>query len=270
MEHGGKNITEVKLYKCGYCKNNMRHVFRKHKKEIREFPALAVRLEHKTLGTVLYDTGYSDLIYKNHVISFLYNALNRSFVGAEDTIYAKLVADDVAPGCVKRVILSHAHPDHMGGLRLLRGYELISTEQVLATMWGGSPFHLVFRNMIPEKEIVCRAVKPFAGTSVLDGYFERIYDVLEDGSVLGVELNGHAKGQLGIFLPEYNLFFAADACWGADLLCKVRQMRLAPRCIQNDYKAYVETAERLDRFTADHPEVQVVYSHDRREEIRYE
>ena len=270
MEHGGKNITEVKLYNCGYCKNNMRHVFRKNKKEIREFPALAVRLEHKTLGTVLYDTGYSDLIYKNHVISFLYNALNRSFVRTEDTIPEKLVADGIAPECVKRVILSHAHPDHMGGLRLLRGYELISTERVLATMWGGSPFHLVFRNMIPEKEIACRAVKPFAGTSVLDGYFERIYDVFEDGSVLGVELNGHAKGQLGIFLPEYNLFFVADACWGADLLCKVRHMRLAPRCIQNDYKAYVETVERLVQFTADHPEIHVVYSHDRREEIRYE
>lgn len=270
MEHGGKNITEVKLYNCGYCINNMRHVFRKNKKEIREFPALAVRLEHKTLGTVLYDTGYSELIYKNHIISFLYNRLNRSFVREEDTIPAKLSGDGIAPECVKRVILSHAHPDHMGGLRLLRDYELISTERVLATMRKGNPLNLVFRNMIPEKEVPCRAVTPFTGKSVLDGYFERIYDVLEDGSVLGVELNGHAKGQLGIFLPEYNLFLAADACWGADLLCKVKQMRFAPRCIQNDYKAYVETVARLERFTADHPEIQVVYSHDRREEVRYE
>ena len=153
---------------------------------------------------------------------------------------------------------------------MFRDYELISTEQVLTTMWEGKPLNLVFRNMIPEKAIACRAVKPFAGTSVLNGYFERIYDVLEDGSVLGVELNGHAKGQLGIFLPEYNLLFAADACWGADLLCKVKMMRFAPRCIQNDYKAYVETAERLERFIADHPEIQVVYSHDRRGEVRYE
>lgn len=270
MENGGKKITEVKLYKCGYCINNMRHVFRKNEKEIREFPALAVRLQHKTLGTVLYDTGYSDLIYKYPVVSFLYNVLNRSFVRSEDTIYAKLTADGIDPDSVKRVILSHAHPDHMGGLRLLRGYELISTERVLTTMWRGSPFHLVFRNMIPEKEVPCRAVKLFTGTSVLDGYFERIYDVFEDGSVLGVELNGHAEGQLGIFLSEYNLLFAADACWGTDLLCKVKQMRFAPRCIQNDYKAYVDTAERLERFTADHPEIQVLYSHDRREEVRYE
>ncbi len=270
MEHGGKNITEVKLYKCGYCINNMRHVFRKNKKEIREFPALAVRLEHKTLGTVLYDTGYSDLIYKNHLVSFLYNGLNKSFVTSENTIPAKLAADGIAPECVKRVILSHAHPDHMGGLRLLRGYELISTEQVLTTMRRGNPLNLVFRNMIPEKEIPCRTVKPFTGTSVLNGYFQQVYDVFEDGSVLGVELNGHAKGQLGIFLPEYNLLFAADACWGADLLCKVKKMRFAPRCIQNDYKAYVDTAERMERFTADHPEIQVLYSHDRREETRYE
>lgn len=270
MENGGKCITEVKLYKCGYCRNNLGHVFRKHGKELRDFPALAVRLQHKTLGTILYDTGYSELIYKNHIISFLYNALNRSFVKEEDRITDKLSADGVSPDSVKTVILSHAHPDHIGGLRLLRGYELRSTEQVLTTLKSGNLFKLVFRNMIPDRDVSYRAVMPYEEASVVDGYFDRIYDVLGDGSVLGVELNGHAKGQMGLFLPEYNLFFAADACWGADLLDKVKSMRLAPRLIQDNYKDYVDTVTRLERFGTDHPEVRIVYSHDRTEEVRYE
>lgn len=270
MENGGNRITEVKLYKCGYCTNNLGHVFRKYGKELRDFPALAVRLQHKTLGTILYDTGYSELIYKNHILSFLYNALNRSFVKEADLITEKLRGDGVGPDSVKTVILSHAHPDHIGGLRLLHGYELRSTEQVLATLKSGNPFKLVFRNMIPDGGVSYRAVTPYEEASVLDGYFECIYDVLGDGSVLGVELNGHAKGQMGLFLPEYRLFFAADACWGKDLLCKVKSMRFAPRLIQDDYKTYVDTVARIKRFAADHPEVQIIYSHDRTEEVQYE
>ena len=94
--------------------------------------------------------------------------------------------------------------------------------------------------------------------------------MLGDGSVLGVELNGHAAGQLGIYLPEYELLFAADACWGADLLCKVKDMRKVAQWIQNDYKEYINTAERLERLIQEHPEIKVIFSHDIMEEMQYE
>lgn len=270
MVNGGKKITGIKLYQCGFCKNNLGHVFKHQKSEVREFPALVVLLQHKEFGNILYDTGYSELIYKNHVISFLYNALNRTYLKEEDTITSKLKKDCIACDSIKKIILSHAHPDHIGGLRLFTRYELLSTKKVIDTLKKGSCFNLVFRNMIPDGDICYKEVKLFEGDCILKKYFDGIYDVLGDGSVLGVELNGHALGQLGIYLPEYKMLFVADACWGADLLCKVKNMRVVAKLIQDDYKEYVKTATRIEEFSKAHPEIKIIYSHDRGEELQYE
>ena len=270
MENGGNNKMELRLYKCGLCKNNLGHMFRHHGKEVRFFPALVVLIKHPTMGNILYDTGYSKLIYKNHFVSFLYNALNRSYVKDSDTIVAKLQAEGINPTSVKKVILSHAHPDHIGGLRLLHNYELISTQQVIETLKNGNVFQLVFRNMKPQESIDYRYVHQYQGDTFLKKYFDVIYDVLEDGSILGVELNGHAAGQLGIYIPEQNIFLAADACWGTDLLCKVQDMRLLARMIQNNYSEYVDTVRRIERLIKENPEIKVIFSHDTMEEVYYE
>lgn len=270
MEHGGKRITKIKIYNCGCCKNNLNHVLKGYGKEIRMFPARVLLLEHETLGKILYDTGYSKLIYRNHVVSFLYNALNKSYVKEEDTIVSKLHKEGVEAGDIHRIILSHAHPDHIGGLCFFQNYEILSTPKVIDTLQNGGAFQLVFRNMKPKEEVQYTRLQPCVKESVLNDYFQQVYDVLGDGSVLGVELNGHAAGQLGIYLPEYELLFAADACWGADLLCKVKDMRKVAQWIQNDYKEYINTAERLERLIQEHPEIKVIFSHDIMEEMQYE
>lgn len=270
MENGGNSKIKIKLYKCGFCKNNLAHVFRHHGKEVRMFPALVVLIQHPTMGNILYDTGYSDLIYKNHVPSFLYNTLNRSYVSESDTIVAKLQADGVNPESIQKVILSHAHPDHIGGLRLIHDYELISTEQVIDTLKNGNVFQLVFRNMKPREDVCYQSVKPYKGDTFLKQYFDVVYDVLGDGSILGVELNGHAQGQLGIYLPKQQILFAADACWGTDLLSKVKDMRLVAQRIQNNYEEYVDTVRRIERFMEKHPKIKVIFSHDAMEEVCYE
>lgn len=270
MENGGRSITKVKLYECGYCKNNLGHVFKHQKSEVRFFPALVVLIQHSRFGNILYDSGYSHLIYKNNAVSFLYNALNRTYLKDSDTIVQKLRADAIDPDSIHKIILSHAHPDHIGGLKLFQNYELISTEKVLDTLKNGNVFQLVFRNMVPDSSVQYVSVPPFAGDSVLGGYFEKIYDVLGDGSILGVELNGHAEGQLGIFLPEHKVLFVADACWGADLLSRVKDMRMVAKRIQNNYGEYMDTATKLERFMTDHPDIKIVYSHDKTEKTQYE
>ena len=266
MENGGKNITEIKLYECGYCVNNLGHVFKGHKKEIRNFPALVALIKHKEFGNILYDTGYSELIYQNGFVSFLYNAINKSYVKPQDSIYSKLLAEGKAPEKIDKIILSHAHPDHIGGLRLFNNYQLISTKEVIDTLKGGNAFKLVFRNMRPKGDVEYVAVKEYMGDSFLRKYFHKLYDVLGDGSIIGVELNGHAKGQLGIYFPEQQMFFVADACWGNDLLAKVETMRFIPRRIQNNYKEYLNTAKALRALSLEHPEISIIYSHDKMEE----
>lgn len=270
MDNGGKSIKRVKLYACGCCKNDLGIVFRGHPTDKRTFPALVVLIEHNTVGNILYDTGYSELVYKNGLVSKIYNTLNKTFISENEIIDNRLRGDGIDPDSIDHIILSHAHPDHIGALKRFSGYELISTKEVFEKLDSGKKLSLTFTNMIPEDEYRRKIVRRCKNKGIFDGFFPEVYDVSGDGSIIGVRLDGHAEGQLGIFLPELKLFFAADSCWGEDLLSEIPKMRPLPRLIQNNYKKYAATAESLLRFKSDHPEIKIIFSHGAVKEKCYE
>ena len=270
METGKKKINKIRLYSCGYCVNQLSHVFRSYQKEIRKFPALSVLIEHDTYGNILYDTGYSPLIYQNGIVSKIYNTLNRTYVNENDTIITRLKYDNIDPGSINTIILSHAHPDHIAGLVYFQDYELISTAGVLNSLLTGNAFDLVFKNMVPRQGVNYRAVKPYSGSTIFDGYFKKVYDIFGDGSLIGIDLSGHADGQMGLWIPEYSLLLAADACWGKDLTKWVSKMRFIPKLIQDDYRKYAQCIRTLERFSRKHPEIKIIYSHGAAEEKTYE
>ena len=115
--------------------------------------------------------------------------------------------------------------------------------------------------MIPHAKILVKTVKPASDKNIFGEFFSEVYDIFNDGSVIGVRLDGHAEGQMGIYLPEYKIFFAADACWGEDILDEVKNMYPLPRLIQNDFKKYSHTVTAIQKFSAAHSEVKIIYSH---------
>ncbi|MGM9680856.1 MAG: MBL fold metallo-hydrolase [Eubacteriales bacterium] len=268
MENGGTKIKRVKLYHCGFCVNNLAYVFRHQKKETVSFPALAVLIVHEKQGNILYDTGYSRAIYENGLVSKLYNLLNRTYVRDQDQINRRLLSDGVRR--IDRIILSHPHPDHIGALNCFDRYELISTKETLQSLKDAKLRSLVFRNMIPKGNIRERAVERMSRPCFLKEYFDEVYDILGDGSLIGVRLDGHSRGQLGVYIPEYRLFLAADSSWGEGFLDKVGEMRLIPRLIQDDFDKYKEVIGKLRRLRSDHPEITIRFSHERGEERTYE
>lgn len=264
-------IEHVRLYHCGFCINNLRHVFRRHGSENRRFPAGAAAIVHKKYGVILFDTGYSEQLFHDDLILRLYRRLNPVVLKKEDLITEKLREDGITPDRVKRVIISHGHPDHIGGLSHLKSYQLISTPQVIDSLRRPGLRNLVFKRLLPEKGSL-RGIKilsqPVEHHFLLD-YFDTVYDVLGDGSLYGVVLEGHSAGQLGLWIPDVNLFLAADACWGSDLLPETGRMRWIARRIQHKFSAYQKTVSRLQRLQNDYPEMTIVFSHQQGEECVY-
>lgn len=254
-------IKDIKLFSCGSCVNNLGIVFKGHPKEERHFPAMVGLIIHEDLGPVLYDTGYSEAIFKNGIISKLYNLLNEATIDPSDVITEQLKGIGINPSDVKNIILSHAHPDHIGAFPLFSDFNLITTQEVLDTMASPRLFDLVFKNMQPGDYVKKIAVKPMCDKvpEFLTGF--KTYDVLGDGSIIGVSLDGHAKGQLGLFFPERNLLLASDSCWGTDLMDFVPNMRFIPRLIQNNFDEYKDTVSKLSELKKSHPEINIVFSH---------
>jgi len=244
----------------------------------RRFPAMAARIRHRELGDILYDTGYSEQIFQKGVLLKLYRLLNPVFLEPEQTIAAKLARDNIHTKDIKHIILSHAHPDHIGGLSDRKDkapwfseYELTATREVLASIEKPGLRELTFPDLMPQKECIGRLHEPEKRLSehFLCQYFEQVYDLFGDGSIIGVQLDGHCRGQLGVWIPDVSLFLAADACWGRDLIYATPHMRLIPRLIQSNYAAYKDTLRRLCRLRREHPEICIVFSHDRGRERRY-
>lgn len=226
-------VEEVKVYCCGSCTNNLGIMYRGMKWEKREFPTRAALIRHRELGNILYDTGYSEEIFQGGPGLWLYRLLNPVRLSKEEGICERLKKDGIPPETVKTILLSHAHPDHIGGLSRFSGCELVAFGETLDALERPRIRNLVFRSLLPPKGCIQRQRRPGnpLRNHFLNRYFGQVYDLFGDGSVIGVRLDGHCRGQMGLWIPDVSLFLAADACWGSDLIRATRRMRLLPRLL---------------------------------------
>ena len=84
--------------------------------------------------TFLYDTGYSEEIFRGGPGLWLYRLLNPVRLGKEEGICERLKKDGIPPETVKTILLSHAHPDHIGGLSRFPGCRLVAFGETLEAL----------------------------------------------------------------------------------------------------------------------------------------
>ncbi len=213
----------------------------------RIFPATAVLLQHN--GDIfLFDTGYSSRVLECGWRSYAYNLLNPMVCRKCDCLQNQLSKDGIKASEIKGIILSHLHPDHIGGLKDFPGCEIYISKGTYQTLKDPTLLDIIFDDLIPQDfETRLR---------VLD--LSNEYDLFGDNSLMVMDISGHTNGQLGIHLPEHNIFLAADSCWGADLTNK--RMRSLPKRLQKDYAAYQITQKKIQQMQADG--IQVIFSHE--------
>lgn len=252
----------LRHYSCGSVSHQISSMFHGGSTETRVFPAGAFLYRGPTGRRVLFDTGYAPGRWKAGWRGTAYRFLFQPRVAKSDDLALQLYADGFDPESVTDVVLSHLHPDHIGGVRRFPNARFIFASGVLRTLAQPRLRSGFVPALLPEwfaeSTRLVLDTHDFSETRV-GGVELRGVDLFGDGSYVVVDLPGHAHGHLGA-LVEGRILLAGDAAWGRDLLRLATRMKTVPCAIQHDLDSYRETTRILERVIE--AGIRVICSHD--------
>jgi N-acyl homoserine lactone hydrolase len=229
--------------------------------------AISAVLVRHPMGDVLIDTGFGpDAETQMSELPASARAFGLQILsGAKDR---KSISDELAtvgepPAKVSRILITHAHYDHLGGASELAAPLYVSSAE--ATWMADQAAHPT----ITPPSLVA-AVKSRLNILAYDSGpylgFDKSKDIYGDGTIVVVPLPGHTPGSQGMFLKlgKRSVFLIGDA---ADTLeAAERGLPKSPAIRANtdfDPELADMTSKRVSDFHRAHPEVALIPSHDR-------
>jgi N-acyl homoserine lactone hydrolase len=173
----------------------------------------------------------------------------RLWVAPEEEIGPQVERLGFSPADVRKVVLTHLHTDHAGGLGHFPNSEILIHRRELR-LAGGFPGKV--RGCLPHRLPDWLSPRPFAFDGPAVGPFDSSVPVTEAGDVLIVPTPGHTPGHVSVVLEEsdHALFFAGDASYTQDLMLEGAVDGVAP-----DDAVARETLGRIQEFTRRRPTV---------------
>ena len=220
-------IEKVYILKAGYCTHPEIITIKGGSFCNCEFPAIFVLIKHKNLGYILFDTGYSKEFFEasEEFPLSLYPKITPVFFKQEESAIAQLNNLGIQAEEIKYIIISHFHGDHISGLSSFSEAKYIYLEKAYNSVKYLQGFRALKAGFLPKLipiDFVLRSIqlKETNLQSISTEYkpFEIGIDLFEDQSIIIVELPGHAKGQIGVFLKTQEqglIFLIADASWSS-------------------------------------------------------
>lgn len=167
------------------------------------------------------------------------------------------------PAQVARILVTHAHYDHLGGATQLTAPIYVSAAE--AAWMAGQATHPV---ITPPSLIA--AVKPRLKTLAYDSGpylgFRQSKDFYGDGTLVVVPLPGHTPGSQGVFvkLGKRSVFLIGDA---ADTLEAAERGLPKSPVIRSNTDSEPEladaTTKQISAFHRAHPDIAIIPAHDR-------
>jgi glyoxylase-like metal-dependent hydrolase (beta-lactamase superfamily II) len=184
-------------------------------------------IEHEQ-GLVLFDTGQdrnsvtdSDYFPKG-LTGHLYARLARFAIRPGETLAERLRGIGYEPGQVRKVVLSHLHQDHIGGLAELASAEIM----VSAREWAGLDSRWAEMNGLLARHIRLPGLRwnrvtlaPADDPSIAP--FTEAHDLFGDGSLLLLPTPGHTPGSLSLLLRQTGMppmLFVGDLTYDVEKL----------------------------------------------------
>ncbi|MFZ6655618.1 MBL fold metallo-hydrolase [Undibacterium sp. TJN19] len=218
-------------------------------------------------GDVLIDTGFGPnaeaqmnelpTSSRDFGLQIIAGAKNRK------PLLAELAKLGELPEQVKRILITHAHYDHLGGTSELSAPIQLAAEEIKWLEQQSVQATITPPSLIASVKSRFEAL-PYDSGPFLS--FDKSQNIYQDGSLVVVPLPGHTPGSLGVFikLSKRQVFLIGDA---ANLLEAVsRGLDKNPAIsAATDFDAPLAdiTVKRLAAFHRDHPEIAIIPAHDR-------
>ncbi|WP_245608631.1 MBL fold metallo-hydrolase [Saccharibacillus sacchari] len=267
--------VSLKIFSTGSCRHPEWVTIRGGSLRSIRIPALFACIEHPEAGAVLFDTGYAERFFRetDPFPEKLYRMVTPVDFEQGQSAAERLIAVGVNPSDIRHIIVSHFHADHVAGLRDFPNAQFFYEREALDSMRRLKGIGAVKRGFLPGllPDDFDQRARPFSPESrievphdLLPGFpFRRITDVLGDGSLLAVDLPGHAYGQIGLLLrtEQGPVLLCADAAWSAVAYRENRPPSGLAGIIMPDRKAYAASFRALRQLHEAFPELTIIASH---------
>jgi len=259
-------FTQAVTLAAGSCRHAERVVWSGGRLRPITMPSLVGALKHSSEGWVLFDTGHAPR-FATCAGNWLYRMVAPYRVAHSEGAAAQLAARGVPPEDVRHVVLSHLHPDHIGGAKDFPNatYHLSNDAWRTAGRLRGwrKLFAAWFPALLPD-DFLSRVNLIRSLPDQGFGPFRQTADLFGDGSLKLVGLPGHAAGQLGMMVnlvDRQRLFFAADACWISESFKSTLPPSRLTRFIVDDYAESLRTLDKLHQLWRQHPDIRIIPAH---------
>jgi glyoxylase-like metal-dependent hydrolase (beta-lactamase superfamily II) len=259
--------TYIALFSSGYCTAKKYYVIPGDPSETIPFHATWAYIDHPVLGKTLFDTGYSSRFYHatktfpNRIYRFVTPVFHQDRMSCLN----QLPANKIDPDSIQNIVISHFHADHIGGLMDFPKATYWCSRAALDFVSARNKYTAVFygllKSMIPE-DLSIRTTFPedLPGKTVISGL--TMWPWHDD--FYFVNLPGHFRGQLGVYLKHTNIgdvLLCADAAWSSQsIIQRIYPSRMVS-LISDDYSVLKQTIDYLHQFHKDYPEVLILPSH---------
>lgn len=215
-------------------------------------------MDHPRIGPVLIDTGYTRQTVEGARSLALraYARALRPHLNEAGQPSAVLSRRGVSPEDVACIILTHFHADHISGLRQFPNARIMACDKTFAAIsrrgaWANIR-HGIFPELLPDDfatRLTGFSTLPRSEVTLPGGQPAAV-DVFGDGSVLTVDLPGHAEGHVGLFFPslEMPLLYATDTQWMLEALDHGRAPGLPASVIADDVSAGLKSTRAVRAF----------------------
>ena len=250
----------------GYCTADKKYINKKAESRKIKFPATFFCLEISGIK-ILIDTGYSVSLLKNAGIAAkLYSFVTK--VKCKKDADEILLENNINPDEIQYIIISHFHPDHYGSLKKFPKALVICSDEAAALLTSGKMTKI--RNLVFEKLIsgdIGKRIIKMEDFPEIKMFENKFFNILNLNEVYGFYLDGHAKGQIGLYLKSLNKLLIFDAVWSKENLDGAEPRKILKKVAFTDEGKYESSLEKIKEILHKaentlHTNIEPVITHD--------